>query len=313
MAVRPAVQNAVVTYQVVTRNRAGKERAHSYTVDEPLAPGALIRLDGRDWLIERIDGQQAVAQPARYRIRLRHPDGHEEIGAMRRYRPDAPRVGHAFSTVEDGRPASWEVVDEQLAFAEDGAPYLDLVAERDYLELEALAGQVDEVAALPNHELEHALASQAGALPDAAVATLSRAEQQGFAVELVALEPGEEPDWPEADAYVDALIIEEIEDDLFELCGVDPARDPREGWLDTVKERLREDARRFRADIEGEHDEIEEWDFRDGRVFASLGTTDDEADPDKGHGWMCRLVDAGALAAAGFARVRKPELQVESA
>jgi hypothetical protein len=35
---------------------------------------------------------------------------------------------------------------------------------------------------------------------------------------------------------------------------------------------------------------------------------DDEADPDKGHGWMCRLVDSGVLAAAGFERVRKNEL-----
>jgi hypothetical protein len=294
-----------VTYTVVTRNRAGKERTHPYTVDDALEPGAVIRADGRDWLIERIEGDRAFAQPARYRIRLRHPDGREELGAMRRYRPDAPQLGHAFSTIEDGAPASWEVVDVRLAVAEDGAPYLDLVAERDYLE-------ADEAPELPNHELEHALAARGAGLPDAAVATLTRAEQQGLAVELVALDAGEEPDWAEADAYLDALVIEEVEDDLFELCGVDLEGDPRETWLDTVKERLREDARSFRADIEGEHKEIEEWDFLDGRIFASVGTTEDEGDPYKGHGWMCRLVDAGGLAAAGFARVRKPELDVEA-
>jgi hypothetical protein len=293
-----------VTYNVVTRSRSGTERVHPYTADA-LEPGAVIRVDGRDWLIERIEGDRAFAQPARYRIRVRHPDGREEIGAMRRYRPDAPQLGHAFSTVEDGAPASWEVVDVQLAVAEDGAPYLDLVAERDYLE-------ADEAPDLPVHELEHALAARGAGLPDAAVATLSRAEQQGLAVELVALEPGEEPDWAEADVYIDSLIIEEVEDDLFELCGVDLERDPRETWLDTVKERLREDLGSFRADVEGEHTEIEEWDFLDGRVFASVGTTEDEAAPYKGHGWMCRLVDAGALAAAGFARVRKPELDVEA-
>ena len=302
-----------MTYQVVTRNRTGTERVHPYTVDEPLEPGAVIRAGGRDWLIERIEGERAFALPARYRIRLRHPDGREEIGAMRRYRADAPKFGHAFSTIEDGKPASWEAVEERVAVAEDGAPYLDLVAERDYLELEAVAGEADEVSALPNHELEHALAAREAGLPDAAVATLLRGERQGLAVELVAIEPGEEPDWMEAEAYIDALIFEEVEDDLFELCGVDTKKDSRDTWLDTVKERLREDVRRFRADIEGAHKEIEEWDFRDGRIFASLGTTEDEADPDQGHGWMCRLVDAGALAAAGFARVRKPELEVEAA
>jgi hypothetical protein len=57
-----------------------------------------------------------------------------------------------------------------------------------------------------------------------------------------------------------------------------------------------------------DHDEIEEWEFRDGRVFASVGREEDEADPYSGHGWMCRLVDASALAAAGFERVRKAEL-----
>ena len=70
----------------------------------------------------------------------------------------------------------------------------------------------------------------------------------------------------------------------------------------------RTDLERFRADIEGDHDQIEEWDFRDGRVFASVGSEEDEANPDSGHGWMCRLVDASVLGAAGFRRVRKTEL-----
>ena len=126
-------------------------------------------------------------------------------------------------------------------------------------------------------------------------------------MELAALDPGELPDWADARAYVDALLLEEIEDDLLELCGVDPDKDPRDTWLATVKERLLSDLERFSADIEGDHDEIEEWSFRGGRIFASVGSPDDEADPDKGHGWMCRLVDSGVLAAAGFERVRKTE------
>ena len=146
-------------------------------------------------------------------------------------------------------------------------------------------------------------------LPEAATATLSRAETAGLLVELVALDPGERPDWDEARRYIDALVLEEIEDDLLELCGVDPARDPRETWLETVKERLRADLESFRGDIEGDLDEIEEWDFLDGRIFAAVGSFDDQADPLSGFGWLCRLVDAGALAAAGFQRVRKAELQ----
>jgi hypothetical protein len=131
----------------------------------------------------------------------------------------------------------------------------------------------------------------------------------GMSVELVALEPGEEPDWEAAERYLDALILEEIEDDLLELCGVDLDRDPRDSWLTAVKERLRSDLARLRADVEGDHDEIERWSFRGGWIFVSVGSTDDEADPDKAHGWMSRLVDSGVLAAAGFERVRKAELQ----
>jgi hypothetical protein len=290
-------------YEVVTRTPADKERTREYVSTGPIGPGELVRLDGRDWLVERVDlidggGQRASAVLARYRLRLRHPDGREEVGAFRRFRPDAPRLGHAFTTLEDGSPASWEVVEERLERDESGQAYLDLVAERDYGELEEL----------PDHQLEHALASLEERLPEAAAATFARAEQAGLLVELVALEPGEEPDWAEAERYIDALVLEEIEDDLLEQCGVDPGRDARETWLPTVTGRLQADLERFRADVEDDHDEIEEWDFRDGRVFASVGSFDDESDPDSGHGWMCRLVDASALGAAGFARVRKVDV-----
>jgi hypothetical protein len=287
-------------YEVVTIDRAGKERRRTYTTDAELAPAGVLVLDGRYWLVERVEPPQVVAKPGRYRLRLRHPDGRrEEAGAFRRFRPDAPRLGHAFTTIEHGRAASWQVVGEQLAYDDGGEPFLDLVAERDYAEVEAL----------PDHELEHALAAPDDeGLPSGAAATLARAEAAGLAVELVALEPGEAPDWEAAERYIDALILEEIEDDLLELCGVDPAHDPRETWLGKVKDRLREDLSRFRDDVEGDRDAIEEWDYRGGRVFASVGSVGDEADPDRGHGWMCRLVDASALGAAGFERVRKSRL-----
>ena len=299
-----------MTYEVVTRLPNGKERVQTYAADDALAAGDVLRLGGRFWLIESIEEPQgetglpyARAKPARYRIRLRHPDDREELGALRRIRPGSPRLGHAFTTLEQGQPVSWQVIDEQLARHEDGEPFLDLLAERDYAETEG---------ELPDHELEHALALRREEdLTSAANATFSQAAAQGLDVELVALDSGKEPDWSESLRYLDSLIFEQIEDDLFEQCGVDVDNDRRELWLDTVKERLRSDLEAFRRDVEGDQEQIEEWDFRGGRIFVTVGSYEDEFDPNSGHGWMCRLVDSGALGIAGLARVRRHELELE--
>jgi hypothetical protein len=301
-----------IKYELVTRSPAGKERVQPYSTDDPLTAGMVLQLRGRFWLVERVhetDGEgelpRAIAKPARYRLRLRHPDEREELGALRRFRPGSPRLGHAFTTIEDGRPISWQVMDEQLAYDEAGEPFLDLIAERDYAEAEG---------DIPDHELEHTLERERDeGLPAGAEATIARAAEEDLDVELVALDAGEEPDWAEARRFIEALIFEEIEDDLFEQCGVDVDRDPRETWVTTVKERLFSDLQAFRDDVGENHDEIEEWDFRGGRIFASVGTYEDEFDPNSGHGWMCRLLDSGALGVAGFERVRKYELEVESA
>jgi hypothetical protein len=290
-------------YTVETRRRTGTERVHEFASDDPLEPGGVLRLEGRYWLIEAIqpagDGPaRVVSEPARYLLRLRHPDGREELGAFRRFRPDAPRVGHSFTTLEDGDQASWEVVEQRLERDEQGAPYLDFVAERDY----------DEAETPPDHELEHTLARGDDELPDSMQTTLSRAEQLGLSIELEALEPGEEPDWAEAERFIDALVIEEVSEDLLELCGVDPDHEPKDTWLETVRERLRSDLGQFRADIEAD-DQIEQWAFLDGTIFATSGSPEDEADPLSPHGWMCRLQDAEVLGAAGFVRVRKAELE----
>jgi hypothetical protein len=299
-------------YELVTRSPGGRERVQEYASDDPLMAGAVLQLRGRFWLVESIDEPdgdsglpRAIAKPARYQLRLRHPDEREELGALRRFRPGSPKLGHTFTTIEAGQPISWQVTGELLALDEAGEPFLDLVAERDYAEAEG---------DIPDHELEHTLERERDeGLPAAAEPTIARAAEEGLDLELVALDPGEEPDWPESERYIDALIFEEIEDDLFEQCGVDVDRDPRETWLATVKERLLADLDAFRNDIDGSHDEIEEWDFRGGRIFASVGTYEDEFDPNSGHGWLCRLVDSGALGVAGFERVRKYELEVESA
>lgn len=295
---------SALNYDVVVSGRAGTERTYPWTAEEQLQPGSVVHVGGRDWLAYELDltadRPRALARLARYRLRMVHPDGNEELGGFRRYRPDGPRLGHAFTTILEGQPVSWAVVDERLAFDDAGEPFLDLVAERDY-------GEAD--GDLADHELEHALA-RLDQLPEAAQALFAGADREGLSVELAALDPGEAPDWEEAARYIQALTLATIEDDLLEQCGVATATDAEETWSNTVKARLLEDLDGLRADIEGDHDQIQEWEFRDGRIFASLGSVDDEADPNSGHGWLCRLLDSGALGAAGFSRVRKAELVV---
>jgi hypothetical protein len=283
------------SYEIVVRDRAGNEHTRRSTSEEALAPGSVVLLGGRYWLVDRVDGARVEAGPARYRLTLRHPDGREENGAFRRFHTDAPRVGHQLTTLAGGAPISWAVVAERLAHDEAGEPYLESIAERDYAEADAL----------PDHQLEHARERDEDG---EAAAALARAQAAGLSVELVALETGQAPGWDEAERFLDSLILEEIGDDLFGMCGVDTRNDSEDTWLGTVKERLRADLRSFRSDVEGSHDAIEEWDFRGGRIFAAVGSIDDESSPVSGYGWMCRLVDAEALGAAGFQRVRKAVL-----
>jgi hypothetical protein len=285
-----------VSYEIVTRDRAGHEHVHRYTSEDALEPGSVVLLGGRYWLVERVEDSRVRVRPARYRLTLRHPDGREEAGACRRFRPDAPDVGHQLTTFEDGAPASWAVVERRLVADEDDA-FVEFVAERDYAETESL----------PDHQLEHAL-DRDGDDAGASAAMLARAEAAGLSIELVSLEAGEAPDWDEAVRFLDSLIFEEIGDDLFEMSGVDTRRDPQETWLETVKQRLRADLDSFRDDVEGDRDEIEEWDFRGDRIFAAVGSVDDESNPSSGYGWLVRLVDADVLGAAGFRRVRKGSL-----
>ena len=108
-----ATGDGVETYEVVTQAPGGKARIHRYASDEPLGAGEVLRLGGRFWLIQSIaepQGEtglpQVLAKPARYRIRLRHSDDREELGALRRIRPGSPRLGHALTTLEEGQPIS---------------------------------------------------------------------------------------------------------------------------------------------------------------------------------------------------------------
>jgi hypothetical protein len=55
--------------------------------------------------------------------------------------------------------------------------------------------------------------------------------------------------------------------------------------------------------------EVQQWSFRGGWILVSVGSSDDEAHADMGHGRMSRLVHSGALAVANFERVRKAEIR----
>jgi len=277
-------------------------RTEQFRSERPLGPGEVIDLRGRTWLVDRqeegnADGRRLVAFPARYRVVLQHEDGREEFGAVRRVGEGAPGLGHAFTTMLDGGPVTWQVIEQRLARDGDGQPLLELVAERDFSEVEGL----------PDHDLEHRR-SRSEELSAAAEATLDRAASQGLLLELVGLDEGRAPDWEAAAHFIDSLIFEEVAEGLLELAGIRAGDLPPDRELELLKERLHEDLDRFRADVETDRDQIEEWDLHGLRIFASTGTWEDQFDPDHGHGWMVRLVDSGALGAAGFQRIRKTEL-----
>jgi hypothetical protein len=285
------------SYELVTHDHFGGTHVHVYTPEQALVPGSIVVRGGRYWIIVQVEQRRAEAQPARYRLTLRHPEGRTEAGAIRRFHEDAPRSGHQLATVEEGNPISWTVVEETLAFDESGQAFLESIAERDYQESDSL----------PDHQLEHTVDRRNDDI-DAAAAMLARAEEDGLAVELVGLDAGQAPDWIAATHFLDSLVIEEIEDDLLVLCGVDPRHHPQDVWLDIVKQRLGTDLANFRTAIENGDNEIEEWDFGGGRVFAASGSFDDDSNPDSGYGWICRLVDASVLQAAGLQRIRKARL-----
>ncbi len=291
-----------VSEYVLTLVSPHGRRTEQFRSQGPLGPGDVVELRGRTWLIDRqeegnADQPRLVAFPARYRFVLQHEDGRKEFGALRRVGEEAPGLGHAFTTMLDGVPVTWQVIAQRLARDGDGQPLLELVAERDFSEVEGV----------PDHDLEHRR-SRSEELSAAAEATLDRAASEGLLLELVGLDAGRVPDWEAAAHFIDSLIFEEVAEGLLELAGIRAGDLPLERELELLKQRLHEDLDRFRTDVETDRDQIEEWDLHGLRVFASTGTWEDQFDPDRGHGWMVRLVDSGALGAAGLPRIRKTEL-----
>jgi hypothetical protein len=127
-------------------------------------------------------------------------------------------------------------------------------------------------------------------------------------LELIALVEGRAPDWQEAGVYVDSLVLAEVGDDLLLECGVDAEGRPREAWLAAVKERLRSDLEALRRELDDTHGDIELWELGGTRIYVAAGGSGCELDPASACGWLCRLGDSGALAAAGFERLRRADL-----
>jgi hypothetical protein len=163
-----------------------------------------VRLEGRYWLIESVepDGKSSRGGGREAGALSPHASASRRTGGDGSVPALPPRRAQARALVLDPRErpsGHWEVVDLRPARDEWSEIYLELIAERDFAELDEL----------PDHELEHALARRGEEeLPEGAAATLERAQQAGLSIELVALDPGDEPDWDEAERSIDALVLQ---------------------------------------------------------------------------------------------------------
>ena len=202
---------------------------------------------------------------------------------MRRMRPDGPRLGHSFTTIEDGAPVSWSVIDEEFAHDEQGEPFLDLVAERDYGEAEG---------DLPDHELEHALTARSDEVPDAARERIDEATRLGFAIESSRSSRTRLPDWEEARRYIETLSLDTIADDLLELCGVDTEELAKGHGSKPSSRASATTSSSFSADVKGTTTRSRSGISTTAASSPRVGSVADESDPDRGHGWLCRLLDA---------------------
>ena len=54
-----------VSYEVVTHDRAGRQRVHPYAGKDALAPGSVVLVGGRHWLVVRVEQQRVQAHLAR--------------------------------------------------------------------------------------------------------------------------------------------------------------------------------------------------------------------------------------------------------
>ena len=185
-----------MTYEVVTSISREKERVRRYSSDDPLAPGErapdgwplLARSRASKGREARPGLPRVLAKPARYRLRLRHPDGHEELGAMRRLRSGSPDgwVTHSRRSRKDSRSAGrWST--SSLSATSAASRFSTYVAERDYAEAEGSSPTMSSST--------RSTVRRRGGCRRTPTRRSQRLPREGLDVELVALDPGEEPDW----------------------------------------------------------------------------------------------------------------------
>src|SRR5919204_5227795 len=56
------------TYELVHVNRLGHRLTHELVSDDTLEPGAIIRSEGRGWIVDRVEDSRVFLEPARYRL-----------------------------------------------------------------------------------------------------------------------------------------------------------------------------------------------------------------------------------------------------
>ena len=132
--------------------------------------------------------ERAAAKPGALST-LARPSGRPPRGGrVPSLRPGfAPARSRLHDRRSTAQPISWAVVDERFARDDDGEPSSSSWRSATSPRTRGI---------VPDHELEHTLARRAEEeLPEEATSLLDRADRLGQSVELVALEPGEAPDW----------------------------------------------------------------------------------------------------------------------
>ena len=76
-----------LSYEIVTHDRAGRERVHPYAGEDALAPGSVVLLGGRYWLVVQVEQQRVQARLAATAWRCTIPTG---IGRPGRFDGSGP-------------------------------------------------------------------------------------------------------------------------------------------------------------------------------------------------------------------------------
>src|SRR5919204_3200296 len=188
------------TYEFVHVNRLGHRLTHELVSDDTLEPGAIIRSEGRGWIVDRVEDSRVFLEPARYRLScatltaIWRPARSAASGPMRR----ALATRSARSSTTRRSAGSWSrSVSRVTTTASRSTSSPPTGTTRSATSRRACPStswstplRVTTISARPRQGL-------------------AEAAEAGLPVELVALEPEEAPDWDEGRRCIDALMIED--------------------------------------------------------------------------------------------------------